>query len=83
MPTYLSGYGIVGIVLILILIISMYKSIKKFKNTPYEHFYSWSILSIITFIPLSIVSSSIYGEYYIIFIITFSFITINKDKIIN
>lgn len=79
-PTYLSGYGILGVFALIILLISMYKSLKKFKDTQYEHFYSWSLLSIVAFIPLALVSVGIYGEYYFLFILTFSFLAINKEN---
>lgn len=78
-PTYLSGYGILGVFALVFLLISMYKSIKKVKGTQYEWFYTWSLLSIIVFIPLAVVSVGIYGEYFLVFILTFSFLSISKE----
>lgn len=80
-PSYIAGYGILGVLLFIILIRILLNNLKKLKNTEYEYIYSWCIICFIIFLIQAIVSISIYGEYYIIFILSLAFITVNKKPL--
>lgn len=77
-PSYISGYGVLGVFLLVILIGILINNLKKLKNTEYEYIYPWCIIGFIIFLIQAVISINIYGEYYIIFMLSLAFITVNK-----
>lgn len=79
-PTIISGYGIVGIFLIGIIICISYKNLLKLKNTNLEFIYQYIMISFMLAIPQGISTLMIIGEYYIVFLISMSIFNY-KNKI--
>ncbi len=74
LPAFISGYGIFGI---LIIITFFSKLFKNFKALFYKTFiYYYSLISIFTFLMVSVLSTDIVGNYSIL--LSLSFLFINK-----
>lgn len=71
-PAYISGYGIVGILLLIIFIIKSYRKILTIKNG-INYFYEMYIISSITFLLTATMTHDIVGNYIAIFILSFPF----------
>lgn len=77
-PTYISAYGIVGIILLIIFIYKCQFRIKKLKGTDKEFYYHMYIIGSISFIFVGYISVDIIGTFYILFTLSLPFISVDK-----
>ncbi len=80
LPTYISSYGIFGVILLIIYIVFTEANVKKLINTDKEFFYYMYKIGVLSFIPLSITAINITGIMYILFILSIPFIEVNKKN---
>ena len=78
-PAFVSGYGIIGIILLLIFIIKCMRTVKKNK-TALDNFYYMYIIGSISFLVSGIMANDIVGNFLALFILSIPFIDINKLK---
>ncbi len=80
LPAYVSGYGIVGVIL---LIIFIYKCVKYIRNNEddYDGFQYMYYIGGIAFLGLSMVSAGLDGNFVNMFIISIPFMQISKKEI--
>lgn len=78
-PAYLSGYGIVGFILLIIFAVKSQRAIRKIKNYDMEWVFFYYI-AIVGFLISAIISIDIVGNYYIIFILSLPLLNINTIK---
>jgi len=78
-PAYISGYGIIGIVLLIIFILKSNRILKN-KQGELGVFYEMYYLAAVSFLVSSIMSNDIVGNYIAIFILSLPFMYSNNFK---
>ena len=71
-PAFISGYGILGLVLLGIYINAVRKKLKE-KRESLNYYYEWFCIGAITFLIVSTVAGSIEGNYIVMFMLSLPF----------
>jgi|GEM_PF-3608821 hypothetical protein len=71
-PAFISGYGILGLVLLGIYINAVRKKLKE-KRESLNYYYEWFCIGAITFLIVSTVAGSIEGNYIVMFVLSLPF----------
>ena len=71
-PGFISGYGVVGLILLGIYISAVVKKIKE-KQSVMGYYYEWFLIGSITFLIVSTVAGSIEGNYLVMFVLSLPF----------
>jgi hypothetical protein len=82
LPSYVAGYGLVGIVILVVIMVMVVRSIKQFPSTM-QYTKDYCIIGIVNFFVLSVYTTNIFGNYVIAFLLAFSLsgLFINKINI--
>jgi hypothetical protein len=71
-PSFISGYGLVGIILLCIYISAVKKKLAEVREQM-NYYYEWFYIGSITFLIVSTVAGSIEGNYIVMFIFSLPF----------
>ena len=69
-PTLISGYGILGIVIFICIITISYRNLRKLKDNKIRIIYDFLLLAFIGFIFQSYTTINVIGEYWLIFLLS-------------
>ncbi len=72
LPTYISSFGLVGLLLLGYAILSIRKNIRSLRGTDYGFLYPFFIVSFAVMMLQSYTTVNIIGNYYIVFILSLS-----------
>lgn len=79
-PAYISGYGLLGVLLLVIFIIKSNKILYS-KKKQIGYFYEMYYIASVSFFVSSIMSNDIVGNYIAVLILSFPFIQFKKNEI--
>jgi hypothetical protein len=72
LPTYLSAFGIVGLIILGYLVLILHRNIRSLKKTANHFMYEFLTVSFLSFLFQAYSTVDIIGNYYIIFILSLS-----------